>query len=270
MAETPAAVASAQAARPAPLRVLVWGENRHEKIEEKVRIIYPNGMHTTIKEGIEENLGDKAFVTTTTFDEPEHGLTEEALSNTDVLVWWGHVAHHEVADEVVERVHRHVLAGMGLVVLHSGHWSKVFVKLMGTTCTLRWRAAHDREIVWTVDPTHPIAKGVPHPFIIPEQEMYGEFFDVPAPEELIFLSTFSGGEVFRSGMTYRRGYGKIFYFSPGDQDYPVYHHENVRRVIANGVQWARADRPGRSVPELHMYETGDFHNGRDYLGALVR
>ncbi|MFC4137929.1 MULTISPECIES: ThuA domain-containing protein [unclassified Microbacterium] len=254
----------------APIRVVVWGENRHEQIEQKVRDIYPDGMHTTIKEGIEENLGDRAVVSTVTMDDPEHGLTEEVLANTDVLVWWGHIAHGDVSDEVVERVHQHVLAGMGLLVLHSGHWSKIFGRLMGTTCTLRWRAKDDREIVWTVDPTHPIARGIPHPFIIPEQEMYGEFFDVPAPDELVFLSTFSGGEVFRSGMTYRRGFGKIFYFSPGDQDYPVYHQAEVRRVIANGVEWARTVRPERVSPVLLRYETEDFYNGQGYQGALER
>ncbi|MET0480236.1 MAG: ThuA domain-containing protein, partial [Mycetocola sp.] len=200
-----------------PIRVVVWGENRHEQEQPEIAEIYPQGMHTTIREGIEENLGEKATVSTVTLDDPEHGLTEEVLTNTDVLVWWGHAAHAEVSDDVVERVHRHVLAGMGLLVLHSAHWSKIFGKLMGTSCTLRWRSEQDRELVWTVDPTHPIAQGVPHPFIIPQQEMYGEFFDVPAPDELVFLSTFSGGEVFRSGMTYKRGFGKIFFFSPGDQ-----------------------------------------------------
>ena len=150
-----------------PLRVLVWGENRHEQLEPEVAERYPDGMHNTIREGIEEHLGARAVVTTATFDDPEHGLTEEVLAATDVLVWWGHILHHEVDDEVVARVHHHVLEGMGLVVLHSGHWSKIFGKLMGTTCTLRWRAKHDREIVWTVDPTHPIAQGVTHTFLIP-------------------------------------------------------------------------------------------------------
>ncbi|WP_314193219.1 ThuA domain-containing protein [uncultured Arthrobacter sp.] len=252
-----------------PLRVTVWGENRHEQHQPHVAEIYPDGMHNTIREGIEENLGPRAEVATVTLDDPEHGLTEERLRNTDVLVWWGHAAHGEVADEVVERVHRHVLAGMGLVVLHSGHWSKIFGKLMGTTCTLRWRSERDREIVWTVDPTHPIAQGVPHPFIIPEQEMYGEHFDIPAPDELIFLSTFSGGEVFRSGCTFKRGYGKIFFFSPGDQDYPVYHHKDVRRVIANGVEWARTVRPERSDPVLLRYETEAFYTGHSYEGAMA-
>lgn len=246
------------------LRVLVWGENRHERRDANVAEIYPDGMHNTIRQGIESHLGPRALVSTTTLDDVEHGLTEEVLAGTDVLVWWGHAAHAEVADEVVERVYRHVMSGMGLVVLHSGHWSKIFVKLMGTTCTLRWRSERDREIVWTVAPTHPIARGVPSPFIIPQQEMYGEFFDIPTPDELIFLSTFSGGEVFRSGCTFRRGYGKIFYFSPGDQDYPVYFHDDVRRVIANGVEWVRSDRPERSLPVLLRYETEDFFNGKAY------
>ena len=252
-----------------PLRVTVWGENRHEQHQPHVAEIYPHGMHNTIREGIEENLGKRAEVATVTLDDPEHGLTEDRLRNTDVLVWWGHAAHGEVTDEVAERVHRHVLAGMGLVVLHSGHWSKIFGKLMGTTCTLRWRSERDREIVWTVDPTHPIAQGVPHPFIIPEQEMYGEHFDIPAPDELIFLSTLSGGEVFRSGCTFRRGYGKIFFFSPGDQDYPVYHHKDVRRVIANGVEWARTVRPERTDPVLLRYETEAFYAGHSYEGAMA-
>jgi trehalose utilization protein len=250
------------------VRVTVWGENRHEQLEEHVRGIYPDGMHETIADGVRENLGAGAVVRTVTLDDPEHGLTEESLRATDVLVWWGHAAHSEVADEVVERVHHHVLSGMGLVVLHSGHWSKIFMKLMGTSCTLRWRSAHDRELIWTVDPTHPIAEGVPHPLEIAEDEMYGEFFDIPAPDELIFISTFSGGEAFRSGCTFRRGYGKIFYFRPGDQDYPTYHHKDVRRVIANGVRWARTDRPERTRPELLQYETGAFFEGTSYAGPL--
>ncbi len=251
-----------------PIRVLVGGENRHEKVQPAVAEIYPSGMHTTIAEGIVENLGGDAIVTTATLDDPEHGLTEEVLANIDVLVWWGHAAHDEVADEVVERVHRHVLQGLGLVVLHSGHWSKIFGKLMGTTCTLRWRSDRDRELVWTIDPTHPIAQGVPNPIVIPEQEMYGEFFDVPKPDEIIFVSGFTGGEVFRSGITYRRGFGKIFYFSPGDQDYPVYHHKDVRKVIANGVEWARTVRPERATPTLLRYDRDDYYNGHGYEGAM--
>jgi trehalose utilization protein len=250
------------------VRVLVWGENRHEQVEPHVAKIYPDGMHATIAEGIREYLGAAATVSTTTLDQPEHGLTEEVLGDTDVLVWWGHAAHGEVDDAVVERVHQHVLSGLGLIVLHSGHWSKIFGRLMGTTCTLRWRSEADRELVWTVNPTHPIARGVPHPIVIDAQEMYGEQFDIPVPDELIFISSFSGGEVFRSGCTFRRGHGKIFFFSPGDQDFPVYHHKDIRRVIANGVEWAKTDLPQRSLPTLLRYETGDFFNGHGYAGPI--
>ncbi|WP_432488378.1 ThuA domain-containing protein [Kineococcus sp. SYSU DK018] len=251
-----------------PIRVTVWGENRHEQLEPEVAKRYPDGMHGAVAQGIEANLGESAVVRTATLDEPEHGLTEEALRGTDVLTWWGHAAHGEVSDEVAERVQRHVLEGMGLIVLHSGHWSKVFTRLMGTTCTLRWRAEHDRELVWTVDPTHPIAQGVPHPMIIDEDEMYGEFFDIPAPDELVFISSFSGGEVFRSGCTFKRGHGKIFYFRPGDQEYPTYFHEGVRKVISNAVEWAVTRRPERALPTLLRYETEDFYNGHGYQGAL--
>jgi trehalose utilization protein len=244
-----------------PINVVVWGENVHEQIDPRVKEIYPDGMHNTIKAGIDENLGDRAVVTSVTLDDPEHGLTEERLAKTDVLVWWGHTAHQEVSDAIVARVYEAVLSGMGLVVLHSGHWSKIFIKLMGTTCTLRWRSDRDRELVWTVNPTHPIAKNIPHPLIIDGQEMYGELFDIPTPDELIFISSFSGGEVFRSGCTFRRGFGKIFYFSPGDQEFPVYHHKDVRRVVSNGVEWAAGDRERRELPQLSRYDTDDFFNG---------
>ena len=243
------------------LRVTVWGENVHEQREPEVAARYPDGMHATVAAGIAEHLGDSAEVRTATLQQPEHGLSEDVLAGTDVLTWWGHAAHDEVADEVVERVHRHVLAGMGLVVLHSAHWSKIFRRLMGTSCTLRWRDSGDRELVWTVDPTHPIATGVPHPIVLDEQEMYGEFFDIPAPDELVFVSSFTGGEVFRSGCTFRRGFGRIFYFSPGDQAYPVYHHPDVRRVIANGVRWARTARPERSGPSIVHVDHGDVPAG---------
>lgn len=241
-----------------PIRVTVWGENRHEQVNPVVRDIYPDGMHATIAGGIETLLGGDAEVTTRVLDDPEHGMTEETLAATDVLLWWGHTAHDEVDDRIVERIHRHVLEGMGIIVLHSGHHSKIFKRLMGTTCSLRWRNDNDRELVWTVAPRHPIAEGVSQPIVIPGQEMYGEFFDIPEPEELIFISSFTGGEVFRSGVTYRRGYGRVFYFSPGDEVYPVYHHPDIQRVIANGVRWARPERERESYEVTPMYLTGEF------------
>ncbi len=231
-----------------PLRVTVWNENRHENYPDSVAArLYPSGMHRTIAAGLESVLGEHVAVRTATLDEPENGLTAEIIEQTDVLLWWGHEAHPEVQDSIVDRVYEAVLGGMGIIVLHSGHYSKIFKKLMGTTCSLRWRNDGDREVVWTVDPTHPIAQGVPDPLIIEAQETYGEFFDIPTPDELIFISSFTGGEVFRSGATWTRGHGRIFYFSPGDQAYPVYHHPGIQRVLANGVEWAAPMRRGPSI-----------------------
>ena len=220
------------------VRVTVWGENVHEQRDESVRALYPEGMHATIASGLVDLLGDEVQVRTATLDQPEHGLSEALLAETDVLTWWGHIAHDDVADEIVERVHANVLGGMGLLALHSAHYSKILKQLLGTSCSLRWRNAGERELVWTVNPAHPIAEGVPHPIVLDAQEMYGEHFDIPQPDELVFISSFAGGEVFRGGCCWTRGAGRVFYFSPGDQEYPVYHHPDVQRVLANAVLWA--------------------------------
>jgi trehalose utilization protein len=220
-----------------PINVTVWNEFRHEKTNPKVAAIYPQGIHRTIAEILQR--GADLSVRTATLDEPRNGLAPEVLDETEVLIWWGHKAHGEVQDEVVERVRRRVLEGMGLIVLHSGHYSKVFKALMGTTCSLKWREASDKERIWTVLPSHPIAEGLGEHFELPAEEMYGEPFGIPAPDELIFLSWFTGGEVFRSGCAWRRGHGRVFYFRPGHETYPTYHQAEVQRVIANAVRWAR-------------------------------
>lgn len=236
------------------MKVTVWGENVHEHRDESVAAIYPEGMHTAIAAGLEASLGEQVQVRTATQDQPEHGLTEDVLADTDVLTWWGHAAHEDVSDAVADRVHAAVLGGMGLLVLHSGHYSKPFRRLLGTSCSLRWRNAGERELVWTVDPAHPIAAGVPHPIVIDAHEMYGEHFDIPQPDELVFVSSFAGGEVFRGGCCFKRGAGRIFYFSPGDQEYPIYHHPDVQQVIANAVEWAspRVRGPVPEAPEAPM------------------
>lgn len=218
-----------------PVRVTVWNEYRHERRDPKVAAIYPDGIHTTIAAGLREH-GLEAR--TATLDEPEHGLTDEVLNTTDVLIWWGHSAHGEVADDVVARVQQRVLAGMGLIVLHSGHFSKIFRALMGTSCDLKWREGNDRELLWVVAPGHPIAEGLGELIMLDQEEMYGEHFDIPPPETLVFISWFSGGEVFRSGACYTRGAGRIFYFRPGHETHPTYHHPEVQRVIANAARWA--------------------------------
>ena len=219
------------------LNITVWNEFRHEKKNPKVIAIYPDGIHNAIA----KPLKAAGFnVTTATLDEPEHGLTTSVLEKTDVLFWWGHMAHDEVSDEIVERVKARVHAGMGLVVLHSGHFSKIFKTLMGTTCDLKWREANDRERLWIVSPGHPIAAGLGEQIVLESEEMYGEHFDIPQPEELVFVSWFSGGEIFRSGATYKRGLGRIFYFRPGHETYPTYHNTEIQKVLENAARWAAA------------------------------
>lgn len=218
------------------IRVTVWNENRHEQTNEKVREVYPEGIHAAIGQG----LGTQDFeVHYATLDQDgEHGLSEQLLSETDVLFWWGHMAHGDVKDEIVDRVHARVLRGMGLIVLHSGHFSKIFKKLMGTSCDLKWREADENERIWVVAPNHPIAEGIGEYIDLSAEEMYGEHFDIPAPDELVMVSWFEGGEVFRSGCTFHRGQGKIFYFRPGHETYPTYYNEQVRRVLGNAAKWA--------------------------------
>jgi trehalose utilization protein len=219
------------------IRVTVWNEFRHEKRNETVKKIYPTGMHDVIAKAL--NAQPDILARTATLDEPEHGLTEAVLNETDVLTWWGHVAHRKVSEEIVKRVQKRVLEGMGLIVLHSGHFSKIFKTLMGTHCSLKWREAGERERLWVVEPGHPIAEGLGEYFELPHTEMYGERFDIPTPDKVVFISWFEGGEVFRSGCCWERGHGRVFYFRPGHETYPIYHDATIQKVLANAVRWAR-------------------------------
>ena len=235
------------------IRVLVWNEFRHEKSKPNVAEIYPNGLHSVIADFLRcEDISVKLAA----LDDENCGITKEVLDETDVLLWWGHTAHHKVPDEVVDRVHKHVLSGMGLIVLHSGHYSKIFKKLMGTTCSLKWREV-ERERVWTIKPNHPIAAGVDESFVLEPEEMYGEQFDIPEPEEVIFLGWFKGGEVFRSGCTWTRGHGKIFYFQPGHEQNTAYRNENVQKILKNAVRWACPVKKNIKItcPEFKALET---------------
>lgn len=218
------------------IRTVVWGENVHEQKNAIVSGIYPKGMHTAIADAL--NSDPAISATTATLQEPEHGLTAERLAETDVLLWWGHAAHGDVSDEVVERVAEAVWSGMGLLVLHSGHFAKIFKRLMGTPCNLTWREAGERERLWVTSRNHPIAAGLPDHFELENEEMYGEPFGIPEPQDTVFISWFQGGEVFRSGVTYKRGAGNVFYFRPGHETYPTYHDANVQLVLKNGVKWA--------------------------------
>jgi trehalose utilization protein len=230
-------------------QVTVWNEYRAERDDAAAAEAYPDGIHAAVADGLE---AEGVETRTATLDEPEHGLTETVLEETDVLVWWGHRAHDAVRDDVVDRVQSRVLDGMGLVVLHSGHYSKPFRRLMGTSCALKYRESGERERLWVVEPGHPIAEGFDEYFELPETEMYGERFDVPQPDELVFVSWFEGGEVFRSGCCYTRGAGRIFYFRPGHETFPLYYREDVRRVLSNAVDWA-TPRDGPD-PQFHAAE----------------
>ncbi|WP_420857712.1 ThuA domain-containing protein [Marivivens marinus] len=218
------------------IRAVVWGENVHEQTNKIVADIYPDGMHGCIAAAL--NSDPQINATTATLQEVEHGLPESRLAETDVLLWWGHAAHGDVSDEVVERVAEHVWSGMGLIVLHSGHFAKIFKRLMGTPCNLTWREAGERERLWLTSRNHPIAAGLPDHFELENEEMYGEPFGIPEPMETVFVSWFQGGEVFRSGVTYKRGAGNVFYFRPGHETYPTYHDANVQQVLRNAVKWA--------------------------------
>ncbi|MCC5848060.1 MAG: ThuA domain-containing protein [Verrucomicrobia bacterium] len=249
------------------IRVTVWGENVHEQTNQTVKALYPNGMHTVIAEGLAED--PELETRTATLQEPEHGLTQEVLDNTDVLTWWGHCAHGKVEDAIVDRVQKRVLEGMGLLVLHSGHYSKIFKRLMGTTCSLTWREAGEKERLWVCNPGHPIVQGLGPYFELPNTEMYGEPFGVPTADETIFISWFEGGEVFRSGLVYRRGNGKIFYFRPGHETYPIYFNKDVKLVLKNAVKWARPEGsiwkdsapniPVEKAPEKIQIKGGKLH-----------
>ena len=249
------------------IRITVWGENVHEQTHKLVRDIYPEGMHECIARGLRESGDFEAR--TATLQQGEHGLTEEVLAATDVLTWWGHGAHDQVEDEIVARVQARVLEGMGLIVLHSGHYSKIFKRLMGTTCSLCWREAGEKERLWVCNPGHPIAQGIDRYFEIPNVEMYGEPFGIPTPDEQVFISWFEGGEVFRSGCTWKRGNGKIFYFRPGHETYPIYHHETVKLVLKNACRWAAPEGspwldgcpniPLEKAPEKLTLKGGSVH-----------
>ncbi len=225
------------------IRITVWHEFRHEKKNPKVAEIYPNGIHEAIASFLRKS--SDLEVSTATLDDVEAGLTEEQLQKTDVLTWWGHMAHTDVQDLIVERVYNRVVRqGMGLVVLHSGHFSKIFRKLMGTTCDLKWRVGeNEREVLWVTQPGHPIVQHIDDHFVIEREEMYGEYFDIPQPDSTFLISSFTGGEVFRSGCTWTRGAGKVVYFRPGHETFPTYHNETVLRVIENAVRWAAPTIP---------------------------
>jgi trehalose utilization protein len=230
-----------------PIRVLVWNEGRDEREIPETRVIYPNGIHEAI--AVHLRTSPDISVATATFDsQPDHGCTVQALADSDVVIWWAHNLHREVAEVVVDRLQQRVLEGMGLIVLHSAHFAKIFIRLMGTSCSLKWREDKDeREVLWVTRPGHPLVAGIDDHFILDHEEMYGEFFDVPEPAETLLISSFTGGEVFRSLCVWQRGMGKVVYFRPGHETFPSYHNANVLRIIANAVRWTAPTAGARAA-----------------------
>jgi trehalose utilization protein len=222
-------------------RVVVWSDDAvGATLRGEAARIHPRGVADTLCAALRDDLADPDLFATAGLHERDDGLPDWLLAETSALVWWGHGAHADVDDATVYRIHGHVLDGLGLVVLHSGHHSKIFRRLMGTSCDLAWRDnGEDDELIWTAEAGHPIAAGVERPIHLGRHEMYGEPFDIPPPDQVVFISSFSGGEVFRSGCCFQRGAGRIFYFSPGHETYRVYQHPQIRRVLANAVNWVR-------------------------------
>ena len=229
------------------MKVTVWNEFYHEKTKPHILEMYPGGLHEYIASFLRDD--DIEVRAVTLYDEYQ-GLPDDVLEDTDVLIWWGHVRHGEVDDALVERIQKRILGGMGFIALHSAHNSKVFKKMMGTTCSLKWRD-HSRERIWTIAPSHPIAKGIDDTFVLEDEEMYGEYFDIPKPDDVIFLGWYNSGEVFRSGCTFTRGNGKIFYFQPGHETNPAFKNENVQKIIKNAVRWACPYEKGKARECIH-------------------
>lgn len=223
------------------IKVTIFNEFLHEQEDERVKAVYPNGIHNQLKSFLESD--DVVVRTVVEYDSERKvitdcGITDELLDDTDVLIWWGHVGHQHVPDEIVEKCYKHVLNGMGAIFLHSAHHSKLFKKLMGTSCNLKWRDG-EKERLWNINPIHPIMQGIGEFFDVPAEEMYGEMFDIPTPDELLMIGTYTSHEVFRSACTWQRAYGKVFYFQPGHESNPTYKIPEVQTIIKNAVQWAK-------------------------------
>ena len=237
------------------IRVLIWNEYVHELKDEHVAKVYPEGIHKCLGEFLGKD--EELEISYAWLEKDENcGITPEILENTDVIIWWGHMAHKRVPDHVATMVQEAVLSGMGAIFLHSGHHSKPFRALLGTPCDLTWRESSDSETLWVIEPSHPITRDIDRYFILPREETYGEPFVIPTPDKLLLIGAYSGGEVFRSGCLWDRGNGKIFYFQPGHETFPTFYDPNVQSIIRNAVHFvAPTYRCAPSCP--HVRKIGD-------------
>ncbi len=202
---------------------------------------YPNGMGNCLKDFLQSAYDDVTLITYD--DKGADELTDDIIEKTDVMFWWGHWYHGAILEELADKIVSRVQRGMGMVFLHSAHMSKPFKKLIGSTGTLKWREVGEHERLWCVDMSHPIAEGLGEYIDIPQEEMYGEPFDIPKPDELVYIGWFQGGEVFRGGCVFKRGRGKFFYFNPGHETYPTYRILKIQKLLIQACEYVAPKTP---------------------------
>ena len=159
--------------------MVVWSEGTAPKN------VYPDDINTAIAEGLKPMKGWD--VVTANLKDPDQGLPDAMLNSANVLIWWGHQKHGDVKDELVQKIVKRVNEdGMGFIATHSAHYSKPLKALLGTNCGWKYYIDDGTPVELIVKaPKHPIAKGIKN-FTIPKTERYGDPFEVPTPETLIF------------------------------------------------------------------------------------
>ena len=221
------------------LRVTVWSEVIDPVLEPRAVTYYPDDINVYLAEFL--SIEHDFEVRTANLRQKENGLSQEILNDTDVLVWWSHLYDDQVSDETAQRVAETVLNGMGILFLHASLGSKPAKILLGTNSnTGKYREIGEKEKIWVVDRSHPVVDGMEKEYIeIPASEMYGEPYGIPTPDDIVFISWFEGGEVLRSGVDWKKGAGKVFFFAPGHEEFPVYYHSEIQKAVKNIVRWLK-------------------------------
>jgi trehalose utilization protein len=223
--------APAKGKKPGKVRVLLWSE------QTEPRDVYPTGISGALADHLNQHKEFEAK--TAKLDDPDAGVGEAALAETDVLVWFGHKKHGAVPDDAVERVVKHIRErGMGFVGLHSTHFAKPLKKALNDTgAWSSYKNFGQPEQMWVVLPKHPIAKGLKD-FTIPKEEIYTEPFEVPEPEAVIVEGTWPSGHRNRECMVWTLDKGRFVYIRAGHEDYPIYFMPEMQTLVRNGVLWA--------------------------------